>query len=251
MSNAQLPRGSRRFLFAQCRPSVNFRCECSQRLEDATHYSRQLHKQHHRRAGAVSTCRNYLSQLPPCRVIYVASFTLPINQGSLGTATLDFVNTNHTSTPKPFRLDATTTCRNYCRVIFRRAIHTPHQPGQVYLALLILGTASPLGRPPTESPQQRSTPTITNHIAAAHLRQFKMAAQIPEFKIVLLGDGGVGKQDYIEYFNKKSGNAPEFAKKNVSSLGVTVYPLKFHTNRGPVIFNVWNGAGQEVSEIEE
>merc|ERR1712109_213631 len=34
-------------------------------------------------------------------------------------------------------------------------------------------------------------------------------------------------------------------KKYVATLGVEVHPLVFHTNRGPIRFNVWDTAGQE------
>ena len=37
----------------------------------------------------------------------------------------------------------------------------------------------------------------------------------------------------------------EFEKKYVATLGVEVHPLVFHTNRGPIRFNVWDTAGQE------
>ena len=30
-----------------------------------------------------------------------------------------------------------------------------------------------------------------------------------------------------------------------ATLGVEVHPLMFHTNRGPIKFNVWDTAGQE------
>ena len=30
-----------------------------------------------------------------------------------------------------------------------------------------------------------------------------------------------------------------------ATLGVEVHPLRFHTNRGEIIFNVWDTAGQE------
>jgi GTPase SAR1 family protein len=31
----------------------------------------------------------------------------------------------------------------------------------------------------------------------------------------------------------------------LATLGVEVHPLVFHTNRGPIRFNVWDTAGQE------
>jgi len=68
------------------------------------------------------------------------------------------------------------------------------------------------------------------------------AEQIPEFKLILVGDGGVGKTTFV-----KRHLTGEFEKKYVATLGVEVHPLIFHTNRGPIKFNVWDTAGQEVS----
>lgn len=63
---------------------------------------------------------------------------------------------------------------------------------------------------------------------------------IPEFKLILVGDGGVGKTTFV-----KRHLTGEFEKKYVATLGVEVYPLKFHTNCGQIQFNVWDTAGQE------
>jgi GTP-binding nuclear protein Ran len=67
-----------------------------------------------------------------------------------------------------------------------------------------------------------------------------MAAQVPEFKLVLVGVGGVGKTTFV-----KRHLTGEFEKKYVATLGVEVHPVKFQTSRGEVIFNVWDTAGQE------
>jgi len=64
---------------------------------------------------------------------------------------------------------------------------------------------------------------------------------IPEFKLVLVGDGGVGKTTFV-----KRHLTGEFEKKYVATLGVEVHPLLFHTSRGPLRFNVWDTAGQEL-----
>lgn len=36
-----------------------------------------------------------------------------------------------------------------------------------------------------------------------------------------------------------------FSEKKKATLGVDVHPLHFQTNHGPIIFNVWDTAGQE------
>jgi GTP-binding nuclear protein Ran len=60
------------------------------------------------------------------------------------------------------------------------------------------------------------------------------------FKLVLVGDGGVGKTTFV-----KRHLTGEFEKKYVATLGVEVHPLGFTTNRGAITFNVWDTAGQE------
>merc|ERR1711962_501908 len=64
--------------------------------------------------------------------------------------------------------------------------------------------------------------------------------EIPTFKMVLVGDGGVGKTTFVK--RHKTG---EFEKKYVATLGVEVHPLTFYTNYGELKFNVWDTAGQE------
>jgi len=63
---------------------------------------------------------------------------------------------------------------------------------------------------------------------------------IPTFKLILVGDGGVGKTTFV-----KRHLTGEFEKKYVATLGVEVHPLKFHTSQGQICFNVWDTAGQE------
>ncbi|HSW77068.1 MAG TPA: GTP-binding protein [Candidatus Saccharimonadales bacterium] len=68
--------------------------------------------------------------------------------------------------------------------------------------------------------------------------------QIPMcFKVVLVGDGGVGKSTYVNRL--KTG---EFKRKYIPTQGVDVIPLTFSTNYGTIIFKVWDCAGQEKFE---
>eukprot|EP00020_Sapocribrum_chincoteaguense_P000851 CAMPEP_0170751676 /NCGR_PEP_ID=MMETSP0437-20130122/11575_1 /TAXON_ID=0 /ORGANISM="Sexangularia sp." /LENGTH=212 /DNA_ID=CAMNT_0011090721 /DNA_START=80 /DNA_END=718 /DNA_ORIENTATION=- len=65
-------------------------------------------------------------------------------------------------------------------------------------------------------------------------------SDVPAFKLVLVGDGGTGKTTFV-----KRHVTGEFEKKYVATLGVEVHPLNFVTNRGQIIFHVWDTAGQE------
>lgn len=63
---------------------------------------------------------------------------------------------------------------------------------------------------------------------------------VPTFKVVLVGDGGVGKTTFV-----KRHLSGEFEKRYLATMGVEVHPLNFHTNFGEIIMNVWDTAGQE------
>jgi GTP-binding nuclear protein Ran len=61
-----------------------------------------------------------------------------------------------------------------------------------------------------------------------------------EFKLILVGDGGVGKETLLQRLLKG-----KFETKYIASIGVDKHPLTFQTNRGPITFNVWHTNGQE------
>ena len=66
------------------------------------------------------------------------------------------------------------------------------------------------------------------------------SSSVKQFKVVLVGDGGVGKSTYLKRLL-----TGEFEKKYIATLGVEVHPLHFRTNYGDIVFNVWDTAGQE------
>ena len=52
-------------------------------------------------------------------------------------------------------------------------------------------------------------------------------APTPEFKLVLVGDGGVGKTTFV-----KRHLTGEFEKRYIATLGVEVHPMPFFTSHG-------------------
>jgi GTP-binding nuclear protein Ran len=65
-------------------------------------------------------------------------------------------------------------------------------------------------------------------------------APVAEFKLVMVGDGGVGKTTFV-----KRHLTGEFEKKYIATQGVEVNSITFYTNHGPIKFNIWDTAGQE------
>lgn len=61
-----------------------------------------------------------------------------------------------------------------------------------------------------------------------------------EFKIVIVGNGGVGKSTW-----RKSLSGEKFDAKYVPTLGAELFPIVRNTNYGPITFNLWDTAGQE------
>ncbi|XP_069134536.1 GTP-binding nuclear protein Ran-like [Argopecten irradians] len=66
-------------------------------------------------------------------------------------------------------------------------------------------------------------------------------SMIPTFKLIVVGDGGVGKTTFV-----KRHLTGEFEKKYIATIGAEVHPMKFYTTRGTIQFNVWDTAGQEI-----
>ena len=60
------------------------------------------------------------------------------------------------------------------------------------------------------------------------------------YKVVFLGDGGVGKTALLKRHIEN-----RFEKVYYPTLGAEVYPILFNTNYGPIVLNIWDTAGQE------
>ena len=67
-----------------------------------------------------------------------------------------------------------------------------------------------------------------------------VSTKIPTYKVIVVGDGAVGKTTLLKRYR-----TGEYDRRYNATMGVEVHPLKFHTNKGPIIFNVWDTAGQE------
>jgi GTP-binding nuclear protein Ran len=70
--------------------------------------------------------------------------------------------------------------------------------------------------------------------------QIQTIQPVCEFKLVLVGDGGVGKTTFV-----RRHLTGEFERKYIATQGVEVNSLMFFTNYGPIKFNIWDTAGQE------
>jgi GTP-binding nuclear protein Ran len=60
------------------------------------------------------------------------------------------------------------------------------------------------------------------------------------YKVVLMGDGGVGKTTFVN--RHLTG---KFEKMYVPTHGAQIHKITFYTNVGKIDFNVWDTAGQE------
>lgn len=64
--------------------------------------------------------------------------------------------------------------------------------------------------------------------------------KVPTFKVIITGDGGVGKTAFI---NRHI--TGEFNNKYEPTIGVDIRSLQFSTTCGQIIFNCWDTAGQD------
>ena len=69
------------------------------------------------------------------------------------------------------------------------------------------------------------------------------ATQVPEFKVVLVGDGATGKTTFV-----KRHLTWEFERAYNATIGCEDHPMSFYTSAGEVKIMVWDTAGQEKLE---
>ena len=67
-----------------------------------------------------------------------------------------------------------------------------------------------------------------------------MESLVAEFKLVLVGDSGVGKSTFV-----KKHLTCEFQKTHIPTMGVEVISMPFYTSKGKIGFNIWDTAGKE------
>jgi hypothetical protein len=67
-------------------------------------------------------------------------------------------------------------------------------------------------------------------------------SDIPQFKVVLCGDGGTGKTTLVN--KHKTG---EFRRAYIPSVGATVIPLDWYTSYGRVVLKIWDTVSTEGS----
>ncbi len=61
-----------------------------------------------------------------------------------------------------------------------------------------------------------------------------------KIKVILVGDGGVGKSTYVQRLIEGT-----FDKRYIATMGADVKPFVLETDKGLVQFNIWDCAGQE------
>jgi GTP-binding nuclear protein Ran len=67
-----------------------------------------------------------------------------------------------------------------------------------------------------------------------------MFTELKEYKVVMIGNGGVGKTSIVKRLR-----SCDFQPQYLPTLGVEVNPIRINTNYGVIQFNVWDCAGQE------
>lgn len=91
----------------------------------------------------------------------------------------------------------------------------------------------------TSSIQAASLVHATATSAPSYTTQLNQQ-KIPELKLILLGDGGVEKSNFISRFFEQS-----FERSYNPTTEAMIHTLVLYTNRGAIKINVWDTVGQE------
>lgn len=67
-----------------------------------------------------------------------------------------------------------------------------------------------------------------------------LSSGVPQFKLVLMGNDGVGKSTFLKRFVKGA-----MKKEKIEGVDCEIYPMLFFTNRGPIHFNIWEISNQD------
>lgn len=81
------------------------------------------------------------------------------------------------------------------------------------------------------------TQTVSTHVPQTLTRA---GQDMQEFKLVLIGDGGVGKTSFVTRFHTGG-----FDTRYFPTYGVNIHSVVIHMNTGPIKFNIWDTGGQE------
>jgi len=82
--------------------------------------------------------------------------------------------------------------------------------------------------------------TITRQLEAMSAPPPPPPPRVETYKLVLVGADGVGKTTFVKQLR-----TGKFEPKYVATLGVEVHPIRYTTQYGEVVFNIWDTAGQE------
>lgn len=100
----------------------------------------------------------------------------------------------------------------------------------------------------TKSDKERWIRGVTKGVVGTgtycHYHHHKGRRERP-FKIVVIGDGGVGKTTFIQHHLTKSEIQGVYFPKYTSTFAYFVSRIAFYTNKGPIPCNMWDTAGQE------
>lgn len=69
-----------------------------------------------------------------------------------------------------------------------------------------------------------------------------MENNIPEFKLIIVGDSGVGKTSLINKFSS------QIIKNIVPMDGVNIYNLEFNTSKGNIKLNIWESVNKDSAD---